>query len=328
MNHFKVTSMLLMMTAMSLVSCGADNHSLSDSTSDSGVESSSSSVVSTSIDEPSASTSTSTSTSTSASPSTSTSSADYYAPISDSLSGSSLSTALHNLTLSKHTFYCTYGDIRYQFGSSDADPNVKGNAIYFYSRASQTSTWDSQKLIFNREHVWPQSLSGGLYSDVNNSYKGAGSDLHHIRPEYTGVNGNRGNTTFGEITGSFSYLSGEVTTQTKISGSVIEVQDAIKGDVARILLYLYLHYYSGFGNTNTYTSSSFTLNRVVSAGSLDNAIALMIKWNKLDPVDSLEEARNTYVSSYQGNKNPFIDHPEYACRIWGNTNSATQALCA
>lgn len=324
-NHFKITFASLTLAILLLASCGTNNQSTSDSTSDDSIDPSSSVVVSPSVDEPS--TSTSTSSSASVSPSTSTSSADYYASISDSLSGSSLSTALHNLTLTKHTNYCTYGDIRYVFGSSDADPSVPGHAIYFYSRVSQTSTWD-QGATFNREHVWPKSLSGGLYSSTDNSYRGAGSDLHHVRPEYTGVNGNRGNTLFGEITGSYSYLSGEVTTQTKISGSVIEVQDGIKGDVARILLYLYLHYYSGFGNTNAYTSSSFTLNRVISANSLDNAIALMIKWNKLDPVDSLEETRNVYVSGYQGNKNPFIDHPEYACRIWGNTNSTTQALCA
>ncbi len=252
----------------------------------------------------------------------------YYDSIDTSLSGSSLSTALHNLMISTHAYYTSYGDLRYIYGQIDPDSSTPGNLITFYSQRSISSTWDSQTLIFNREHIWPKASSGGLYSKMDNYYQGAGSDLFHVRPEYTVINSNRGDTSYGTVTGSYSYLSGgEITTETKL-GSVCEPQDAIKGDVARILLYQYLHYYAGFGKTNSYTSTSYTLDKVVSAGGLNGALALMIKWNLLDPVSDIETARNTFGYSYQHNRNPFIDHPEYACKIWGNVNSDAVSYCS
>ena len=57
------------------------------------------------------------------------------------------------------------------------------------------------------------------------------------------------------------------------------------------------------------------------------SIALMLEWHLQNPVSNREIYRNNTVHTMQKNRNPFIDHPEYACRIWGNTNSATQAIC-
>ena len=53
----------------------------------------------------------------------------------------------------------------------------------------------------------------------------------------------------------------------------------------------------------------------------------LLKWNKNYAVQDRERIRNEGAQSLQGNRNPFIDHPEYACRIWGNTNSTTRQIC-
>ncbi|HBF68864.1 MAG TPA: hypothetical protein DDW20_06120, partial [Firmicutes bacterium] len=44
----------------------------------------------------------------------------------------------------------------------------------------------------------------------------------------------------------------------------------------------------------------------------------------------VEQNRNKTIAEDakgQGNRNPFIDHPEYACKIWGSTNSNTKKIC-
>ena len=75
--------------------------------------------------------------------------------------------------------------------------------------------------------------------------------------------------------------------------------DSVKGDVARIYFYMLVRY--------PYLYSSFNL-----VADLD----VMLEWNEIDPVDELEIHRNEVVYNYQGNRNPFIDHPESANLIW------------
>jgi len=45
-------------------------------------------------------------------------------------------------------------------------------------------------------------------------------------------------------------------------------------------------------------------------------LRLMLKWAAQDPVSQKEIDRNNAAQNYQGNRNPFIDHPEYITMIW------------
>ena len=108
--------------------------------------------------------------------------------------------------------------------------------------------------------------------------------LHHIRPETPSVNSSRGNKAFG----------------TK-SGQYLPVDEA-KGDVARILFYLLTRYSE---------SDSYKITAVAES------MEMLLEWNKLDPVDALEKQRNRVCEDIQKNRNPFIDYPELADRIWG-----------
>ncbi len=174
----------------------------------------------------------------------------------------------------------TYDDLRTDLAKTDADPEVPGNIILMYTGKSVSAKWDSGK-TWNREHVWAKSL--GWFKN-----EGAGADLHHIKPTNPSVNSSRGNKKFGSTTNSSYY----------------EPRDEVKGDIARIIFYLMVRYKE---------SDSYTFKSIAESKEL------LLSWNELDPVDTFEMNRNEVAYSIQGNRNPFIDHPECAILIWGTT---------
>ena len=245
---------------------------------------------------------------------------NYYNGIDNSASANTLLGELRDLIVDTHDTYTSYSDCG--SGSSklkltDADPNKSGNIILFYS--GKSVAYDSSD--FNREHVWPKST--GLWET-----SGGGSDMHHIRPTLMNINSSRGNLEFGEANNGSEvkqdgYLGGYK------SGSVFEPLDNVKGDVARIIMYMFVHYNSPSNiasNTNksgsvpttasSKTSGNLPITNVID-GSKAEAFELLLKWHHDDPVDAREVTRNNEVYKIQGNRNPFIDVPSYADIIWG-----------
>jgi len=151
---------------------------------------------------------------------------------------------------------------------------------------------------WNREHTYPKSLG-----NPNLGTMGPGSDAHHLRPTDVQRNANRGNRKFADGNGN----SGTTGQGNWYPG------DEWKGDVARMILYMYLRY----GNR------CLPKNVIVGAtNAIDtNMIDLLLKWNVEDRVSVLEDNRNFYHDSNktyaQGNRNPFIDNPYLATIIWG-----------
>ena len=152
--------------------------------------------------------------------------------------------------------------------------------------------------------------------------------MHHIRPAEYSLNATRGDNTFGEVSdgapayyksiiGANQYVGGYV------SGNTFEPLDNVKGDIARIVMYVYTHYntyQNVHGTTNGEGQSSYfgelKFTHIMSPATESAAIQLLLQWNEADPVDEIETARNDAVFAIQGNRNPFIDHPEYAKAIW------------
>ena len=149
------------------------------------------------------------------------------------------------------------------------------------------ATWDYGE-TWNREHVWPRSKS--WYPTTDNSYSGAGSDIHAVRPCDSIDNSVRSNKPFGYGNGFY------------------EPADCSKGDVARIIFYMLTRY--------SETDTLYIVTNV--AQSMD----LLLDWNALDPVDDIERQRNDVAFSIVGNRNPFIDYPEYAYYIWDQSRLA------
>ncbi len=253
---------------------------------------------------------------------------DYYAPIT-ATSGEELLGQLHDLVTTTHTHYTSYSDCRDYAKTTDPALNGEDGVVEFYTHETITTYIASSNAVgtWNREHVWPQSLTKDSTGRQLWGQAGGGSDLHHIRPSEKEMNGQRGNDKFGEVTnggavyskkkdGSNSQLGGHH------AGGVFEPLDNVKGDAARIVLYLYVHYNKAenvHGSTNGSGQESYfgTLKFTnVMAGTEEEAIELLLKWNELDPVDDIEKTRNEEAFKIQHNRNPFIDHPEYADQIW------------
>lgn len=240
--------------------------------------------------------------------------------------GSSLQIKLHESLLQKHTKYILYSDFdKYVEGtkgydSIDQDTDNPSKIKWFYTGKSVVPA-----LTGTREHVWACANSAGLWVHKNTpgivvdepGYKGGGSDLFHVRPCQGAINTVRGNAkvyefqqgdTFVESTDGGPYIlktdeGGEYATK-------YEPADQYKGDVVRILMYVYIHY-GGLGTQNSYTGALSLKNVFNSSYGLDDIYRLMVKWNELDPVDEHERHRNQTIEKIQGNRNPFIDHPEY-----------------
>ncbi|MBE6130565.1 MAG: hypothetical protein E7183_02485 [Erysipelotrichaceae bacterium] len=205
----------------------------------------------------------------------------YYGNIKD-LYGQELINALRKVITETHTYSPSYGDAKTMLAITDKDPLKPGFIIMTYTGDSIKSTWD-QGITWNREHIWPKSLSGGLYTTISDSTRNAGSDLHHIRPALTAINSSRGNKMYGSTTNELTYYPG----------------DEFAGDTARILFYLSIRY-----------------DMSITGLKVCEDINLLLSWNNNDKVDNLERNRNNAVQSIQGNYNPFIDNPWLADRIW------------
>lgn len=243
----------------------------------------------------------------------------YYSGITAS-GGRSLSGQLHDLIVKTHTNYTSYDDCK-SSKVQKTDPGPNGGVLEFYTQES-IYTFSGTLGTWNREHVWCQSNSGGLWGTG-----GGGADMHHIRPSEGGLNSTRGNNKYGELNGggkpAYSRDSNKnnVALGGYVGNGTFEPLDNVKGDVARICMYVYLHYNnaSNVGGTINASKTSGTLKFSYNvAGSEDAAIQMLLKWNKLDPVDDIERTRNEEVFKIQGNRNPFIDNSSYADAIWGN----------
>ncbi len=238
----------------------------------------------------------------------------YYADISNTLTGYDLGVALRDLMISTHKTYTSYADVGNYAINTDTDPNNANNIICVYSGASVPGAWDAGN-TWNREHVWCQSLSGGLWGETY-----AGADFHHLRPEIPNINSLRNNRPFADLgkTGTAVNYNGTPTGCYYDGNNHWEPRDGAKGDIARILMYVYVHYSNAYGSDLSYTGPlSITDIFYTAAGTESAAWDKLLDWSALDPPDDFERHQNDQAAAYQGNRNPFIDNPSYATALWG-----------
>lgn len=225
---------------------------------------------------------------------------DYYNGISDSLTGTALITALNSLNNTKRTKQVGYTEMlsKPAQGVYVTDPGASGNKYSVTSFYSGTERKGVSGM--NREHVWPNSRGGNLVED----------DIHMIRPTITAENGSRGN--------SF-YVQGKKTEHDGWDPAMEDFgEETYRGDCARIIFYAAI------------AAPSLTLVDKETDATSNNTMGKLsdlLRWNLNYNVKDRENIRNVGAQSLQGNRNPFIDHPEYACRIWGSTNSTTKSIC-
>ncbi|BDU51384.1 endonuclease [Haliovirga abyssi] len=231
-------------------------------------------------------------------------SSDYYASIGADITGSALKAELNDIIDNQTEL--TYSEVYDALVVTDRDPNNANNVIEIYTGKSidGPKEYDGGK-GWNREHVWAKS-----HGDFGTT-KGPGTDLHHIRVADVSVNSARGNKEF-DIGGTPNSEA----TECKSDSDSWEPRDEVKGDIARMLFYMAVRYEGEHGEPDLKLSEDINDDpKAPTHGKL----SVLLEWNKNDPVSETEIRRNNIIDKdYQHNRNPFIDHPEYANRIWGN----------
>ncbi len=229
---------------------------------------------------------------------------NYYNNIDTSSTPIALRRSLHKLVYDTHTNYVSYNSLKGHYKHTDS---VNGQIKDLYGGENVVG--------LNREHVWPQSCSDDLFGE-----SGAGSDLHHVRAT-TGVhNSRRGAANFAPVFEGKMYTLDNVNGGTNKYNSghqsgIYEPADSIKGDIARIIAYVFIHY--SFQNiipeeqADKQYCGGLSLIDVLGPDNNQDCFDLLRKWNACDPVSKIEIDRNNYTFNVQHNRNPFIDHPSY-----------------
>ncbi len=234
------------------------------------------------------------------------------------LSGSALLSALTTLTTNKHTTSVSYSGLRNYYLTTDVSPSNSSKVLAYYtgSAFSFSGSFGSSGGGINREHVWPQSYLG----NYTTSY--AGSDLFNVHPCEVRLNSTRGNLYFDEVnSGSVAYeytsSSSKTATSARYSSVAFDPNNSYCGDVARSLFYV----------ATRYASMGYTLGETPNASNkIMGKLSTLLAWNKTYGVTTAETTRNDATEKVQGNRNPFIDHPEFATMIWDSSYSGSGAL--
>jgi endonuclease I len=244
----------------------------------------------------------------------------YYAGISETIYGDDLHLALYQLLVNTHVRFTSYTSLRTHFYQTDGDPNVPGNLILYYSGESReflesfNAGYVGDNRNINREHVWSQSKFA-----YSTAVPGPYADVHHLRPVDVNSNSSRGNKDFGFVTGTQTVTG---IPSMLADSTTVYPNASYRGDVARNLFYVGLRY--GIFSTFNLTFAD----QPVDGGTQIGILYYLLLWNEQYPPSDVEVRRNEAAAIIQGNRNPFIDYPGMACKIWANYNLRTQQACS
>ncbi|MCH3885343.1 endonuclease [Tenacibaculum aquimarinum] len=232
----------------------------------------------------------------------------YYNDVDLTAEGLALKSELATKTISEHTTTLSYTPGVWEaLKATDVNPENSAEVLLIYGYSDTTTGNTARRrginqngggsTDWNREHTYAKSLG-----NPNLGTSGPGADAHHLRPSDVGYNSQRGNLKFADGSGNSGSVSGGW-----------YPGDEWKGDVARMMMYMYIRYGDQCKPNNVGIGST--------SGTPDDMIDLFLEWNVEDPVSDFERQRNTFHVSgqtySQGNRNPFIDNAYLATRIWG-----------
>lgn len=256
------------------------------------------------------------------------------------LTGYALKTELKNIITAGHNPQ-TYDALYTLYATSDNDDyydngtqtntildiyseNPNGADSYNFGLTQDCSgvSITGEGLCYNREHIFPQ---GFFNSSANPTPR---HDAHHVIPTDGFVNNGRSNYPFGEVgTAQATYSNGSKWGNSVSPGytdRVFEPIDEFKGDVARMMLYFATRYEDNYNdsswdnpNASNYDPRDGSQNRWYEQWFIDQ----MLIWHAQDPVSPREVERNNEIFLFQGNRNPYIDNPQYVAMIWSNGGS-------
>ncbi len=266
----------------------------------------------------------------------------YYARVNTS-SPSQLRCSLHE-TIRNHTVYPYSGSTTNTWSIleiADEDPNNPGRILDVYRNRSYVKGSEragtGTGTTYNREHTWPNSLGFGSTTGNKGLPNAPYTDTHMLYLSDTTWNADRGNKPYANC--SAASGCGERTTEANDgfgggsgvypgnsnwvkgpdgNGGSFEAWGHRKGDIARAVLYMAIRYEGGAdANGQGEPDLELTDDRskiVITSASpaYMGLLSTLLAWHQADPPDAGERARNEVIQSFQGNRNPFIDHPEWA----------------
>lgn len=275
------------------------------------------------------------------------------------LTGEPLKNTLNDI-ITNHTefpYTNTNTDVWDMLREADEDPLNSDNVLLFYSGYSwpkncqdtntsllpdlcfENNNRDEDYTEWNREHIWSKSHGdfededGYEFEDSSGGYAlGAHTDGHHLVPAERVMNSIKNNRVFDDCHDGVNddnlvdrefgnYTCGEW---------FFEPRGEVKGDVARMLFYMAVRYE---GEEGDYVDLELVEDIKALAPELNIKdsklpyyadLATLLRWHLEDPVDEWELERNEVIYQYQGNRNPFIDHPEYVALIWGTSDNPVE----
>ena len=222
---------------------------------------------------------------------------NYYSQC-DNLSGSSLQSKLLEINKPKSP---SYDWSRYETIDEAIDDSTSIISIYTRHNIKKSSHCGNYSwTTWNREHIWTQS-----------KYPNSSKDNHNIFACEGQINNYRGNLPFNEVEHSSSNTKQVFGHDVDCywTSSYFEPCDEAKGEVARSVMYGTVMY-------------SYSMTQIIKS------VELALKWHINFPVTDRDIYRNNQAYTLQGNRNPFVDNPSYACKIWGNLSDETRRLCS
>ncbi|MCF7823034.1 MAG: endonuclease [Candidatus Marinimicrobia bacterium] len=234
------------------------------------------------------------------------------------LKGASLKSALNDI-IKGHTSYPytdSGTDVWDILKETDKDPNNSSNVILLYTGWSVNAAQEYNNAAgWTREHVWAKSR-GILYDGYGAEDDVAATDIHHLKPADVGVNSARNNRWFDYCT--IPYFSDGVNTGSFTSTEaewVWQPRDEVMGDVARMMFYMATRYEGEEGEPDLELIDEIPADRYTNEPVFAK-LSTLLAWHAIDPVDESEQNRNNVIYSFQGNRNPFIDHPDWVDSIF------------
>jgi len=222
--------------------------------------------------------------------------------------------------------------------AADQDPVNANQVLDLYRNASYLKVGGGSG-PYEREHSWPSSY--GFPPDAGGAAAYPSSDLHALLLADDSYNRSRGNRLYGTCDascdekptvanhgrgGGMGVYPGNSNWGRGLGASgTWETWSGRRGDVARALFYMDVRY-DGSGHTDGTEEPDLVLtdDRSLIESDSDSVqdpaymglLSVLLEWNRQDPVDALEQRRNEVVYAAQGNRNPFIDHPEWVACVF------------
>ena len=245
----------------------------------------------------------------------------YYAGLNTNQTGKAFRSDLSALITRTHTRLTTYnsGEYALQKVWPTTDINSNGQMVWFYTGTTTSpSNFGGSNGTTNREHVWAKRGNNGAFD--SDAERNVGADAHHLRPTEVQLNSTRGDKWFDELKPGTSGVSiasqnGKTNYGTAPDGlcytnsNYFYPAKGYRGATARILFYVETRWGDNYNLefSDTYQHSNVKLIGIIST---------LMKWHLEEPPTEEEIFRNNEVAKIQGNRNPFIDHPEYAEMIY------------